>query len=194
MKFRMNRYTKLEVASALESKVIKVIADPAIATRGTVNGKLIPLLILDTSERPDLVEVVRVHESFAEGDVRVQWASLKGRLDHIALVLRFLRPTERTAMIEFDIAKQGALVDQILMAGAVYLQPGQPGDRFLSNPSAPKVIIEIPETGFRAHWDAIYLKAVIKRLRWQGMGRADARKIAEHVIAELRQVGRFRMP
>lgn len=194
MKFSMNRYTKLDVATTLESKVVKVIADPAIATRGTVNGKLIPLLILDTSERPDLVEVVRVHKSFAEGDVRVQWASLKGRLDQIVLVLRFLRPTERTAIIEFDIGKQGALVDQILTAGAVYLQPGQPGDRFISNPAAPKVIVEIPETGFREHWDAMYLKAIIKRFKRQGMGRADARKTAEHVINELRQVGRFRMP
>jgi hypothetical protein len=185
---------QLDVGSSLESKVVKVVSDPAVATRGTVNGKLIPLLILDTTERPDLVEVVRVHRSFEAGDVRVQWGALEGRLDHVVLFLRFLRPTERTAIIEFEIEKQGALVDQILTAGAMYLQPGKPGDRLLADLSVQKMIVEIPDTGFRDYWDKLYLKSVVKSLRRSGMSRTDAKRAALAFIYDMRQLGRFQMP
>ncbi len=193
MRLGRRKYTRIDVKTSDEGKIVKVVADPVIATAGRVNGKLIPLLILDTTERPDLVELVRVHQKFVEGDVTVQWGALEGRLDHIALFLRFLRPTERVAIIEFEMPKQGALVDQILTAGAVYLQPGKPGDKLLHDLEVPKVIVEIPDTGFRAHWEKLYLKSVFRQLRKSGLTRGEARKAASDVVARMREIGNFQM-
>jgi len=193
MRLGWRKYTKIDVQSSDQGKIVKVVADPVIATAGRVNGKMIPLLILDTTERVDLVELVRVHQNFIEGDVIVQWGSLEGRLNHIALFLRFCRPTERVAIIEFEMPKQAALVDQILTAGAVYLQPGKPGDKLLQDLAAPKVIVEIPDTGFRPYWEKIYRKIVIDNFRKSGLSRAEARKAAADVIAKLREIGRFQM-
>lgn len=193
MRLGWRRYTKIDVKTSDQGKIVRVVADPVIATAGRVNGKLVPLLILDTTERPDLVELVRVHQNFVEGDVQVQWGALKGRLDHIALCLRFLRPTERVAIIEFEITKQGALVDQILTAGAVYLQPGKPGDKLRHDLNLPKVIVEVPDTGFRLHWEKIYLKSVVDNLRRLGLTRSEARKAASEVISRMREIGHFQM-
>lgn len=193
MRLGRRKYTRIDVKTSDQGKIVKVVADPVIATAGRVNGKLVPLLILDTTERPDLVELVRVHQKFVEGDVTVQWGALEGRLDHIALFLRFLRPTERVAIIEFDMPKQGALVDQILTAGAVYLQPGKPGDKLIHDLEVPKVIVEIPDTGFRAYWEKIYLKSVFGQLRRSGLSRTEARKAASDVISRMREIGHFQM-
>lgn len=193
MRLGRRKYTKIDVNTSDQGKIVKVVADPVVATAGRVNGKLVPLLILDTTERPDLVELVRVHQNFVEGDVQVQWAALEGRLDHIALCLQFLRPTERVAIIEFEITKQGALVDQILTAGAVYLQPGKPGDGLLRDLNLPKVIVEVPDTGFRLHWDKIYLKSVVDKLRRSGLTRSEARKAASEVVSRIRDIGQFQV-
>ncbi|SCB59113.1 hypothetical protein GA0061105_106159 [Rhizobium aethiopicum] len=193
MRLARRKYTKIDVRTSDQGKIVKVVSDPVIATPGIVNGKLIPLLILDTTERPDLVELVRVHQKFVAGDVTIQWAQLESRSEHIALLIRFLRPTERVAIIEFDISKQGALVDQILTAGAVYLQPGKPGDRLVDDFAVPKVIVEIPDTGFRSHWEKLYLKIVSRRLRKSGLTRREAQKAASEIISKMREIGRFQM-
>ncbi|ARQ61134.1 UNVERIFIED_ORG: hypothetical protein GGE64_001207 [Rhizobium etli] len=193
MRLGRRKYTRIDIKTFDQGKIVKVVADPVIATAGRVNGKLIPLLILDTTERPDLAELVRVHQNFVEGDVTVQWGALEGRLDHIALFLRFLRPAERIAIIEFEITKQGALVDQILTAGAVYLQPGKPGDKLLHDLEVPKVIVEIPDTGFRSYWEKIYLKSVFGQLRKSGLTRAEAQKAASDVVSRMREIGNFQV-
>ncbi|AGS24811.1 hypothetical protein [Rhizobium etli] len=193
MRLGRRKYTRIDIKTFDQGKIVKVVADPVIATAGRVNGKLIPLLILDTTERPDLAELVRVHQNFVEGDVTVQWGALEGRLDHITLFLRFLRPAERIAIIEFEITKQGALVDQILTAGAVYLQPGKPGDKLLHDLEVPKVIVEIPDTGFRSYWEKIYQKSVFGQLRKSGLTRAEARKAASDVVSRMREIGNFQV-
>jgi len=60
----------------------------------------------------------------------------------------FQRPSELIVVIDFDIVKQGILVDQILTSKGLYIQAGRDGDRFKTKPDAKKIIIEIPDTGF----------------------------------------------
>ena len=59
------------------------------------------------------------------GDAVVQWGSLPKRRDYIALLIKFLRPIECAAVIEFDIAKQGILVEHILQSNGLYIQAGK---------------------------------------------------------------------
>jgi hypothetical protein len=83
-----------------------------VSTRGAFGGQLVPLVILDTSDRPDIDELIRVHGTPQHpGDVKIQWVELAGHKGFIALILTFLRPSEATVIIEFDIVKQGVLVE-----------------------------------------------------------------------------------
>lgn len=192
MRLRSPRYTALLVGSPEEAKAVPIAGDAAIATVGTGHGRLIPLVILDTTERPDLVEVVRVQTHLLEGDVVVQWGQLPKRLNHIALLLRFIRPAARVAIIEFNIAKQGILVEHILMSHALYIQAGKAGDRLIHDLNLPKMLIEVPETGFRPQWDKLYRAAVIARIVAEGgLRRKAAKAAAGSYIEKIREVARF---
>lgn len=193
MKLRAHRYAELRLSSREEAKAVPIAGDAAIATVGTGHGRLIPLVILDVTERPDLAEVIRVQTHFSEGDVVVQWGRMPDRPDHVALLLRFQRPTERTAIIEFDIAKQGILVEHTLMSRALYIQGGKRGDRLIHDLNVPKLLIEVPETGFRQYWDKLYRDSVIKRMRKEGLSRSAAKAASQSYVEKIQEVARFRM-
>jgi len=56
----------------------RIVSDAAVMTAGVADGKLVPLVIIDASERPDLEELVRVQQHITTGDVGVQWGRRKG--------------------------------------------------------------------------------------------------------------------
>jgi hypothetical protein len=169
------------------------VADAAIATETLGYGRLIPLVILDTSDRPDLEEFIRVHQYSGPGDVVSQWATLKDGSDRVGLVLTFRGPMELTIILAFDPDKQGGLVDQIIYAKGLYLQAGRPGDRLIKNPNAPKIIANIPDTGFAKVWEDIFFQAAVKRARASGFNRRQAKEAAREFISQWRKFGNFRM-
>lgn len=193
MKLSLRRYQLIPMNSAEEARVVPIAGDAAIATAGIGHGRLIPLIILDTTDRPDLAEVIEAQTHLPAGDVVVQWGSLPKRHDHIALILKFLRPTERAAVIEFDIAHQGILVEHILQSNGLYIQAGKVGDRLKHDINRPKMLIEVPDTGVRPRWDKLYFEAVVKRARKDGLRRRDAQDVARAAIGKVRELATFRM-
>jgi hypothetical protein len=193
MKLSLRRYQLIPMNSAEEARVVPIVGDAAIATAGVGHGRLIPLVILDTTNRPDLAEVIEAQAHLPAGDVIVQWRSLPKRRDHIALVLNFLRPTERAAVIQFDIAHQGILVEHILQSNRLYIQAGKVGDRLKHDITRPKMLIEVPDTGIRPRWDKLYFEAVVKRARKEGLLRRDAQDVARAAIGQVRELAKFRM-
>ena len=169
------------------------MADAAIATETLGYGRLIPLVILDTSDRPDLEEFIRIHQYSGPGDVNSQWATLEDGSDRVGLVLTFSGPMDLTVALAFDPDKQGGLVDQIIHAKGLYLQAGRPGDRLIKNPNAPKIIANIPDTGFAKVWEDIFFHAAVKRARASGLGKRQAKEVAREFITQWRKFGNFRM-
>lgn len=194
MRLPFSRSHEFKVNHPREAKAVPIAGDAAIATPGTVDGKLVPLLILDTRERPDIAEAIKNQASFPEGDVTTAWGKVLGGNSDVALFLRFLRPTEVSAVIEFAIPERGILVEHILMAKAVYLQAGKPGDRLVHDTERQKMIVEVPDTGFRPQWDKIYAKSVTKRFRTEGLSRTEAKSATKRYVEEIRGIARFRVP
>lgn len=176
-----------------EATPVEIVADASISTRGTVEGRLIPLLILDTSERPDIVELVRISRIQPPGDVVCQWGQLMGSNDSVALLLSFKRPVELFMVLQFKIVRQGILVDQILNSHAVYIQPGKDGDRYITTIDNQRILIEVPDTHFQPEWDRLFLKHLALDMRKKGLQRQQAKQAARRLIEELRQFGKFRM-
>lgn len=175
------------------SDIVPVVGDAAIAGP-IVDGRMVPLLIVDTSDRPDIDELIRVHAHLTHGDVIVNWGTREGSPDSVVLVLDFLRPIELRAVIVFSVERQAILVDSALAAGAVYLQSGRPGDRLISDPDRQKILVEIPDTEFASRWEPIFLNVMTAYISKKSkIPKKKAYPKARLMLEELRKITLFRM-
>ncbi|REJ94781.1 MAG: hypothetical protein DWQ34_07750 [Planctomycetota bacterium] len=169
------------------------MSDAAIATQQLGHGRLIPLLIIDTSERPDIDELVRVHEHFDSGDCSTVWSRLDKKLPQLGLVCEFSRPSELSFVIRLDVTTRSGIIDQIVTGNAVYFQPGRTGDRLATTLKNPRLLIQVPDTGFQREWERIFLRQSIRHLRSRGMSRKQAKKAGPRFIEEWRRLGQLQI-
>lgn len=172
---------------------LKIVGDGAISSQLVGDGRLIPILIVDTATRPDVEELVRVHEHISPGDCSGQWARNLDEQDQAVLVLKFSRPIETTVAIAFDMPKQSILVDMILISQALYFQPGRPGDRPMNTQGASKILVEATRTGFEDVWEKWLRHSLKKMFRKEGLSRPNARYATEELIRESRKLANIRL-
>jgi hypothetical protein len=172
--------------------LIPIVHDGAIAG-AIADGRLLPVLLIDTSERPDVRELLRVHEHLGSGDVEFDWGLSLESKDDVILHLRFLRPMEVHVLLLFDVRHQAILVEGILSGGGIYLQDARPGDRLSTTLDAHRVLIELPDTGFRAVWDPHLLERTTALLRKRGIPRRSAPHAAAALIHDLKEMASFRV-
>lgn len=177
----------------LNQRPVPIVADAAIAAGFIGEGRLIPLLILDTTERPDIEEFIRIHQYVRAGDVQSQWATIEDGSGNVGLLLTFEKPVALTALIVFDVVARGVLVDQIIRAKGLYIQAGRTGDRFIHDTEKPKVILEIPDTGFGGAWEEIFYNSALWQFKKMGLGRSEAKNAARSYISEWRKFADLRM-
>jgi hypothetical protein len=114
--------------------------------------------------------------------------------DTVMLILSFIRPVQMKVIVAFDLrCNHGFLVEQILFTNGVYIQAGASGDRLKNTMDRPRIVIEIPDTGFRRRWDRLFHQHTVKMLRERGLDRKQAKSATPQVIAQLREIGAFRM-
>jgi len=188
------RKVEIPIRHPGEAHPVPIVADAALSTRGLHGGRLLPVLLLDTSDRPDIAEYIRIHESLGPGDITFNWGQIEGHEGTVALFLRCIRPMDLFFVLEFEIVRQGILVEQALTGEGIYLTRATgPDDRLKYDINRPKVIIEVGDTGFRKTWDGLFYKHLVKDFRNRGLGRSESRRAARSAIAELRKVGSLRM-
>lgn len=175
-----------------ETRPAMIISDAAIATVNVGEGRFIPLVIVDTSERPEIEELVRVHAYLPPGDVIVQWGALENSHECTALFLRFVRPVEAFLVLNFNIVKQGVIVDQILSARALYLQAGREGNCIGNTIDAKRILIDVPDIGFSKIWDEMLFKHLVTHFRQKGLQKHHAKEATRRLIEEWRKFGRSR--
>ena len=180
---------------------VKIVRDAAISSAEVADGRFIPVLIIDTTERSDIDELVQFHDLTPAGDVQCTWGSNRARkwkktpvdLSKVALFLEFERPSETFINIEFDVLENGAVIDTILGSKAFYLQPGREGDRLSHDIDRPKIGVEVPDTGFKELWGELWHKRLVKKFKKEGLNRSDAIKAADEIIRETRKMYSYRM-
>ena len=175
------------------SKTVPIVGDAAIATPILGEGRLIPVLIIDTSDRPDIDDLVQALQRPPSGDVTSQWGRRHWHKKTVALILTFERPSKVVVILEFDVTEQGILVDSILTAKALFLQPGQKGHRLSTTLESPRILVEVPTRGMKAEWDKLWPMALAKKLKKMGLKRQDAKKGASKAISLMREVEGLRM-
>lgn len=187
----------IPVRHPAEAEAVPVVADAGIATVGVGDGRMIPLLILDTSRRPDIEDMVKAHHAMdGQGDVKAQWGRPDTLFDKglVSLILTFEKPSYCLIILRLDIGKYGGLVDQIIRSQGLYIQPGRPGDRLSTTFDNPRVLAEVPSREFQPEWDRMLRKAMRKRFqREHGMGRSEAKLATERFISEWRDLSSKRI-
>lgn len=188
------KLTEIPIYHAREAVPVRIAADGAISTGGVGDGRMLPVLILDTADRPDIIEYIKLHRHTGPGDVRVQWGQLPDHPDTVMLIFTMIRPVEIKVIVAFELHRNhGFLIEQILGMNGMYLQAGVDGDRLAATMDHPRIIVEIPDTGFRRQWDKLYFQFTVKKFRTQGLDRRNAKAAARSAISKLREVGAFRM-
>lgn len=147
---------------------------------------MLPLVILDTTKRPDLIDLFNAHDKLPPGDADTTWASLDESSSHLALLLEFKKPFETVAIINFELTGDGIAVDLAMRGRAIYLQAGKPGDRLHRAMEAPRIIVEIGAEMSKVEWEAIWQKAIRKRLRAEGVGRAESKRLSPEFMERMR--------
>lgn len=177
-----------------ERLLVPIVADAFMLSAGVAEGRAIPVLILDTSLRPDIDDLVRAHEHLGPGDAKTLWvySGLLGRR-HQKLIVEFERPQRCVIVLQFSIAEHGGIVDQIVQSELVYLQPGRPGDRLKNTTNCPRVTVEVSTDDFRKHWDRIWRREIGRDFRKRGLSRARVPDAVESLICEWRELWAQRM-
>jgi len=178
-----------------EMKIVEIVSDASLAGQHTVDGRNIPLVILNTQDRPDIDNLVSNHIRYRQGEVETHWARFGRNKKMIGLHMHFFKPTECHILLEFDITTNGILVDLIIGSQALYIQPGKPGDRLANTMESGRIMIEVPSKDFRSEWMKLYKEQMTKYFRVNHkISRRKAEVLADKFIDETKVMRDLRMP
>ena len=165
-----------------------------IGTLGISDGRMAPLIIVDTQNRPDIDALVEAHKHFRSGDSK-SMIGFPSRWRHktLCLAIDFIGPQGCGIYLEFDIVSQGVIVDQIVHTEMLYIQPGKPGDRLADHFDAPRILIELPFRDFLGIWSVGWRDALVRNFRKSGMSRREALGAAMNIISEWHEMGSQRV-
>lgn len=173
-------------------ELLPVVGDGLLSSPSVGEGRLIPHLILHAPNRPDIGDLFRVHAHLPPGDVISQWGETLFSRRWVALHLTFKSPLPCEFGIKFDIQKHVAVVDGVMHAQATYLQLGVPGDKLSNSMGANRILVEIPRSDYFKKWDRRAHDEMFRRMRNNGLPRAEATKAAAKMMATAREMWRFR--
>jgi hypothetical protein len=179
-----------------DEDLVPIIGDGAIGSPIFGDGRLIPVLIIDFDTNRALRDLIHLHENTQPGDAIVTWGHsrfFRFNNKYVYLVLDFTRPSEVTAAFKFDVDRQGGLVDGIINACGVYLQPKESGLRVVQGLDEPKILVEIPASADLPNWDEIYNARLVKQFRRQGLSRTQAKLSTREHRSRLLEIWRGRM-
>ena len=173
--------------------VVPIVGDGAIGDPRVLGGRLLPVLILDCSRHRPLEDLILAHEHTPPGDVVASWGWKLFSRKTVFLTLRFARPLETVACLAFDVVSQGGVVEWIVNARAVYLQPRSSGAVVSEGMEKPKILVEVPATATFPIWKELHRKTLEKNFIKRGLPRKQAREAVQEYIARMHEI-QFRMP
>lgn len=152
---------------------------------------MIPSIVFDAASRPDLVELIRIHEHLPSGDVVVNWGAFKWSKSDSTLVVKFTKPTQMYILIDFDVSADSLLVELVLSSRALYIQGGTAKDTAEDRLNGKRLLIEIPSTGFEEFWRVKryrHLKGVFREKGMSAQEVSNAIAVLDAQLAKLKDL------
>ena len=182
-------WVKITFDDVIERLPMKIVADALVSNSKLADGRLVPVILVDCSSRTDIKDLITVHAHIEPGDVKTQWGKPFKTSKTIMLILSFKKPSKCNAVLEFDILKQGGLVDRIMYCEAFILQCGEEGERFLNTLDREKIVVEVPSKQVMPLWNEELFEALESDGKRKGMSKKQAKEYASGVIREWRKLG-----
>jgi hypothetical protein len=189
MNKRRKYKTEILLSSEIEMLPVPIVSDALVASRDVADGRALPVLIIDTSSRSDIEDMIKIHKQIRTGDVRSIWSLNSKDKNVLNLTLSFENPSKCVVVLEFDIIKYFGLIDQIMHMYSFYLHYGRKGERYINTMDRENIIVEVPSTHFFKEWDKLLRQALIKNAKKEfKLSRADAKERTEKLISECREI------
>lgn len=176
----------MKVQRLSSERVVRATSSAAIANVDTAGGRLIPVVMVDADGHPEITELIRAHEHTPAGDCVSQWSTALGDSSRVLLQLTFERPVATEFLIEFELPKFGGSIDNMLRARSMFLLEGGLGSTFTTTEDQPRILVELPSTGFEAAWEGIFRRSIVRMFREEGQSRSASKELADGFIAEWR--------
>jgi len=180
MTFNNVRFTPVTDA---EGRPAKIVSDPGMAIVRDTDRKVIPIVQIDATDRPDIVSLISAHGPGVVGEAATQWGRRIGAPEGtVTLFLDYQRPRQVLIFMDFRIVHYGFLVDEILRAGELYIQAIQ--TPFAANTAlgSSRMRVVVADTGFGLLWDQLLEDELAQELRKQGLPAAKAKTRAADII------------
>jgi hypothetical protein len=162
-----------------DKDLLPILGDGMIGHPGIQSGRLVPVLIVDCTRHPALETLIHAHKDTAPGDVVSTWGWNRFSKKNVYLNLQFKQPVETAVTIAFQVSSQGILVESIIVARAVYLQPVSSGSRVSEGLDSPKIVVEVPASASFDVWESVYRKDLQSKYRARGLSRTEAKAAVE---------------
>jgi hypothetical protein len=176
-----------------DHELVPIVGDGAIGDPTVLGGRLLPVLILDCTSHSGLQDLILAQMHTPPGDVVVAWGWKYFNRRTVFLTIRFARPIQTVACIAFDVSAHGAIVDWIVNARGVYLQPLSSGNVVSQGMDKPKILVEVPASASFPIWKDLHRKSLEKRFAKRGFSRTQAREAAKEYLARMHEI-QFRKP
>jgi hypothetical protein len=172
------------VEHELETRPARIVSEPERVYMR--DGKLIPLVVIDTNERSDIDSLFASYTPETVGDVAIQWGRRDGAPQGtVTLNIQFIAPVKQFLMLDFEIVRQGLVVDGILRTRELYLQGVRSGDAD-TQVQSPKVRVVVPDTTFDGIWEELLIHELAQRSKALGATEHHARFLAQESIRRWR--------
>lgn len=174
--------TKKRDLSEVTASPLSIIGDGVRWSSDVVQGRGIPILIVDATERQDIQDLFTLQRELGRyGNAGHAWAKGSGSVLRIFLSLEFRDPVATQVVVEFSLPGQQILVDFILEAECLYLQAGKPGDR--SSDDVPRILVETLGSGeFDKVWASLRRDLTEGQFRAKGVSRSQRKRLAEEEL------------
>lgn len=169
------------------NRIVDVVRDALVLQVDVCDGKAIPHIIIDTEKFPEINNSIRLHKEVDEGKITFKWGVTQDR-KNVLLVVESISPVELTYIVNFQLDKYFEVINRILSAQMMYIQAGKSGDKLRDNMSVPKILVEVPHTGFEVEWEKIYRKVQVNRFKKLGVKKKDMNGVIESFNQEWESV------
>lgn len=176
------RRTKVEGAP-----VVRVVSDAGIATPSVADGKLMPVLTLNSKDVPELTTMLDFHQNTPPGDVTSTWLVQRFSKSYMYLLLEFVKPTEMKVAIEFKLSKHPPVIDGIIISHGFYLRTNDTSDHFADDLESPCIIVEVPDETIPPYWEELYRKLTLKKIKKAGYSKKEAQELSKEHISRMRE-------
>lgn len=163
--------------------IVTIVSSSLVMERNLADGRSIPLIIMETTDYPEIQRAIELHKATEQGDVSLTWGKTPDS-KYVVLVVEAISPVEIKYMIGFEVSEHYGLLDMVLKTHLLFVQAGKEGDRITSTFNKPRILLELPITDFEPEIFRLIKKAKRKRFKRLKVKRKDLKEVIEQFDKE----------